>query len=301
MIEEPLVSVLMTAYNRAQYIGEAIESVLASSYTNFELIIVDDCSTDGTVALAKACQSKDARVKIFLNDSNLGDYPNRNKAASYAQGKYIKYVDSDDSLYRHSLAIMVEAMEQFPSAAYGFSYRQQQRDETPFPILYTPRAAYNEHFLKGGFFYAGPGSSIIRKDAFDKISGFSGKQYVGDFEMWLKLSADNDCLVFQPGLLWWRKHTGHQFQLGIDGNHYLLNNFALSNVHLKAINCPLDNKEKALSLLIQQVNFIRKIVYAFLFKKRAFKTFYSLFRQYHFKLQDLVMAFLPLQWRIKLR
>ena len=90
----PLVSVLMTAYNREKYIAEAIESVLASTYSNLELIIVDDCSKDNTLQIATNYQAKDDRIKVYKNEKNLGDYPNRNKAASYAKGKYLKYVDS---------------------------------------------------------------------------------------------------------------------------------------------------------------------------------------------------------------
>jgi glycosyltransferase involved in cell wall biosynthesis len=72
-VSTPLVSVLMTSYNREKYIGEAIESVLESTYNNFELIIVDDCSTDNTVKIAKSFAEKDARVKVFCNDKNPGD------------------------------------------------------------------------------------------------------------------------------------------------------------------------------------------------------------------------------------
>ena len=88
------ISVLMTAFNREKYIGEAIESVLASTFKDFELIIVDDCSSDKTVEIAKNYENLDKRVKVFLNEKNLGDYSNRNKAASLANGKYIKYVDA---------------------------------------------------------------------------------------------------------------------------------------------------------------------------------------------------------------
>ncbi|MEO8414525.1 MAG: glycosyltransferase family 2 protein [Ginsengibacter sp.] len=91
----PLVSVLMTAYNREKYIAPAIESVSASTYNNFELIIVYDGSSNNTVNIAKSFASIDHRVSVYVNEKNLGDYPNRNKAASYAKGKYLKYVDSD--------------------------------------------------------------------------------------------------------------------------------------------------------------------------------------------------------------
>ena len=75
-MEAPLVSVLMTAYNRQQFIAEAIESVLASTYINFELIIVDDCSKDDTVLIAKTYEKLDARIQVHINEQNLGDYGN---------------------------------------------------------------------------------------------------------------------------------------------------------------------------------------------------------------------------------
>ena len=68
--EAPLVSVLMTAFNRQNFIEEAIESVLSSTYTNFELIVVDDCSTDNTVAVAQKYAERDKRIKLFVNNKN---------------------------------------------------------------------------------------------------------------------------------------------------------------------------------------------------------------------------------------
>ena len=67
----PLVSVLMTAYNREKYISAAIESVLESTYTNFELIIVDDGSTDRTIEIAKTFAVNDARIKVYINKPNV--------------------------------------------------------------------------------------------------------------------------------------------------------------------------------------------------------------------------------------
>src|SRR5436853_5775843 len=110
-MDKPLVSVLMTAYNREQFIGEAIESVLSSTYKNFELIIVDDCSGDSTVSIAKDYGRKDSRIKVYVNEKNLGDYQNRNKAATYASGKYLKYADSDDKLFPDGLNYCVRVME----------------------------------------------------------------------------------------------------------------------------------------------------------------------------------------------
>jgi len=87
---EPLVSVLMTTYNRSKYLSMAVESVMASTYQNWELLIVDDQSTDNCVEIAQAFAAKDPRIKSIVNEKNIGDYPNRNMAASLAKGKYIK-------------------------------------------------------------------------------------------------------------------------------------------------------------------------------------------------------------------
>ncbi|MBK6479814.1 MAG: glycosyltransferase family 2 protein [Saprospiraceae bacterium] len=146
-LDKPLVSVLMTAYNREKFISEAIESVLTSTYLNFELIIVDDCSKDSTVEIAKSYEAQDKRIRVYNNEINQGDYPNRNTAAGYARGKYLKYVDSDDLIYPHGLEIFVTAMEQFPEAALSFSSRIAQWDK-PFPMYLEPNQSLRTHFSK---------------------------------------------------------------------------------------------------------------------------------------------------------
>src|ERR1041384_4534965 len=102
----PLVSLLITAYNREQFVAEAIESVLAQTFTDFELIVVDDGSQARTIEIARR-YCKDSRVQVHVNKKNLGDYANRNRAASFARGKYLKYLDSDDVLNPHGLEVMV--------------------------------------------------------------------------------------------------------------------------------------------------------------------------------------------------
>jgi glycosyltransferase involved in cell wall biosynthesis len=228
--EFPLVSVLMTAYNREYCIAEAIECVLASAYRHFELIIVDDCSSDNTAAIARAYEAKDARIKVFVNEQNLGDYPNRNKAASIAKGVYIKYVDSDDILYPHGLGVMVMAMEQFPEAAFGFSDLRIQHPE-PLPKLYSGEEALRKHFFKGGLLQAGPSTTIIRLDPFNKMGGFSGKRFISDYEAWLKFCLYYPVVVFSPGLIWLRTHQGQENDIG-KLSYYSLN----YNLHRDFIN-----------------------------------------------------------------
>ena len=84
-MSRPLVTVLLTAYNRERYIVASIESVLAQSCGNFELVVVDDRSSDATLAIAREYERKDSRVRVHANERNLGDYGNRNFAASLAR------------------------------------------------------------------------------------------------------------------------------------------------------------------------------------------------------------------------
>ncbi len=258
--QQPLVSILMTSYNRELYIAEAIESVLALHYKNFELIIVDDGSKDKTVAIAQQYAQKDPRIVLHINQHNLGDYPNRNKAASYARGKYIKYLDSDDKIYPFSIDVMVNAMEQNPDAVLGLCHFQVQDDRQSYPIKFDPAQAYYHHFFKGGLLFSGPSGSIIRRDFFLKNNGFSGKRYVSDTELWLKIAQTTPVLMLQPALIWWRRHEGQEFNIGHVNEEYLLLNFDLNKTFLESEKCPLSPGDKLIAIKNYKNRFSRKIL-----------------------------------------
>ena len=92
----PLVSVVMPAYNAARYINEAIESVISQSFGDWELIIVDDCSSDGTVPAARRYKERDGRISLYSNDTNLGVSMTRRKGVSISRGEWIAFLDADD-------------------------------------------------------------------------------------------------------------------------------------------------------------------------------------------------------------
>ena len=236
----PLVSVLMTAYNREDFIAQAIESVLKSTYKNFELIIVDDGSKDKTVNIAKSYETKDSRVSVFVNKENLGDYINRNKAASYAKGKYIKYLDSDDIMYEHGLQVMVDSMEKFPEAGYGLSAISDSNH--PYPHCISAHDSYLEHFNGYGHFDRAPGSSIIQKAAFDKVSGFSGKRMIGDNELWFKLSRYFSMVKLPRDLVWDRIHSGQESKTDYAKEYELLRQTVLTEA-LSHPDCPISRIE----------------------------------------------------------
>ncbi len=231
----------MTCYNREDYIAEAIESVLASTYSNFELIISDDCSVDKTVEIATAYQQKDHRIHFFQNEKNLGDYFNRNKAASYAKGKYIKYLDSDDKIAADGLEKMVSAMETFPQAALGImQYDGEQNIKTTlYPVCITPEQAYLQHYDGYGILRYGPTATIIKRQIFFELNCFGTSRFLGDTEFWLKLASMYPIVKIEPGVVWWRVHEGQEYDVGHKQHAYLRQSFPIFIRSLKAAGCPL--------------------------------------------------------------
>lgn len=288
-MKPPIVSVLMTAYNREKYIAEAIESVLASTLTDFELIIVDDASTDRTVEIANRFSS-DQRVQIHVNEENLGDYHNRNRAASLAQGKYLKYLDSDDLVYAHGLEVMVSAMEQFPEAALGLP--NSLIKDRPYPLQVTAREAYKAHFLNpdGGLFGHCPSATIIRTRPFRDAGGFSGKRYVGDTEMWLKLGAKSPVVVVPQDLIWWRSHDEQEIAYGTTAFDYAKWDYLVALGSLVAPECPFDHTERTAAIRRLKRRHARQILHIALWKRLPLVSL-NIKKETEFSYSDLLRAF----------
>jgi glycosyltransferase involved in cell wall biosynthesis len=237
----PRVSVLMTAYNRADYIGVAIESVLASTLQDFELLVVDDGSTDQTLEIAREIAARDPRVKVHANEKNLGDYPNRNHAASLARGEYLKYLDSDDYIYPHGLEVMVRIMDANPAAGVGLcAYAENSR---PHPILYESAAAYRMHFSRVDLLSRAPGSAIIRREAFESLGGFTGRRQVGDHEFWLRLASRYPVVTMPRDLVWDRCHAAQEQNYDSPAEKTFMHQAVMLSA-LRAGGCPLSREER---------------------------------------------------------
>lgn len=203
----PLVSVLVTSYNREKYICAAVDSILNQKFQSFEIIICDNCSTDNTMEVIKKYSGLPG-VRIYRNETNIGQFPNRNKIASYARGKYLKYVDSDDLIYPTCLDIMVDSMEKFPEAGWGLF--SDQDDARPQPFLLSPREAYEYHYFTMPIFERSPLGAIIKKSAFEAVGGFKDINMAGDFEMWHRLACSYPVVLIGNGLGWYRVHDSQE-------------------------------------------------------------------------------------------
>jgi len=243
MNKNPIVSILTTVYNREKYIVACIESVLASTFQDWELIIVDDQSKDQSVTIAKKYAAKDERIQVYVNKQNLGDYPNRNQAVSYANGKYIKFLDADDLIYPHGLGVMVRTMEDFPEAVLGLS-QEVVEDYDPYPFILNPSLTAKREFLHRGLLGVAPTATIFRKDIFHLLGGFTGTRFIGDKEMWYKMAFNYPIVKMVPGLVFWRRHDGQEFDLGMKSNAYLINNFELKMNAIQDNTMSLNSIEK---------------------------------------------------------
>ena len=103
----PLVSIITPVYNTKKYLNQAIESVKIQTLVDWEMILVDDCSDDGSWELLEDLAENDSRIRIFRNSENSGSGISRNRAIRIAVGKYIAFLDSDDLWHPDKLKIQI--------------------------------------------------------------------------------------------------------------------------------------------------------------------------------------------------
>lgn len=288
----PLVSILITSFNRANYIKAAIESALAQNYQNTEIIIVDNCSTDETKSILELYENEE-KISIHTNDMNIGQFQNRNKAASLAKGQYLKYLDSDDLLYPHSISAMVGAMESCPNCALGISYEISHHVEKSFPFELEPSTALRLHFQKGLLFPA-PGSIIYKKSVFDALGGFQDWGLPSDNFLTLKIASKYPIAALPRDLYWWRRHDEQAFQTMSENPKVQLDYFRINQSILSSSVCPLNPKEARYHLLCHKVRLSRWVMSGFIKGKIGMSQ--MIIREVPLKLIDFLFAFIPVKY-----
>ena len=198
---EQLVSIIMPSYNTGDLIQKSIESVLAQTYQNWELIIVDDCSKDNTDEVVDGI--KDSRIKYLKNEKNSGAAVSRNRALREATGKWIAFLDSDDLWAPDKLEKQIRFME---NNGYHFSYTKYEEMNAE-GIETGVTVSGPRHITKTGMFnFCWPGCLTVMYD----------REYVGDIQiadikknndyaMWLKVCRKADCYLLDEVLAKYRR------------------------------------------------------------------------------------------------
>lgn len=202
-----LVSIIMPSYNTGRFIAETVRSVMAQTYTDWELIIVDDCSTDDSVkVILNSFQDQQSRIRLFVNEKNSGAAVSRNKALREARGKYIAFLDSDDLWAPGKLEKQVRFMEE---NGYKFSYTgYREIDENGHLTGVTVSGP--RHVGKIGMFnYCWPGCLTVMYDR--EVVGevqIADIKKNNDYAMWLKVIQKADCYLLDECLASYRKRSG---------------------------------------------------------------------------------------------
>lgn len=196
-----LVSIIMPSYNTGKYIAESVKSVQAQTYTNWELIIVDDCSTDDTDSVVAGFS--DDRIVYLKNEQNSGAAISRNRALHEAKGRWIAFLDSDDLWIPEKLEKQVSFMEK---NRYAFSYTNYvEIDEAS--QLTGVKVTGPKHITKRGMYhYCWPGCLTVMYDA--KVVGLVQIEDIkknNDYAMWLKVCKKADCYLLDESLAAYRK------------------------------------------------------------------------------------------------
>lgn len=135
---DELVSIIMPSYNSARFIGKTIESIIGQTYTNWELLITDDCSKDDTVRVVQGYVRQDSRIKLFRMETNGGAGKARNESIKNANGRYIAFCDSDDRWLPEKLEKQLRLMDEHDCALCSSSYLICNEEGQVVGVNYSP-------------------------------------------------------------------------------------------------------------------------------------------------------------------
>lgn len=185
----PMISVIMPAYNADKYIAQAIESVLDQTYKQFELIIINDCSTDNTGKIISSYKKKDNRIVVITNKKNLKLARSLNKGISIAKGKYIARMDADDWSYPDRFNKQTLFMEKHPQV--GILGGKMNVCDEHLKIINSRSYSLSDKEIRKKIFFYSPFSHpliMIRKKILDKVGLYDNLfNPAEDYELYFRI------------------------------------------------------------------------------------------------------------------
>jgi glycosyltransferase involved in cell wall biosynthesis len=211
----PAVTVIMPVYNGAAFIGDAIESVLAQTFTDWALVVVDDGSSDETTQVAGGYDDSRIHVRAIKHSGQLGVV--RNRALTTSESQYVAFLDADDLWRPHKLARQVAVFDSGPEVGLVHTGFERLRDGVLEPVPTPPGLAASgsqfERIAVGN--YIAVSSVLLRRDLltrhglFDEDPRLRGSE---DFELWLRLSSHTMFAYIDEPLMIYRFHASNMSQ-----------------------------------------------------------------------------------------
>jgi len=223
-IQQPLVSIVFTSYNHKEYLREALDSLVNQTYTNLEIIIIDDCSTDGSQEILKEYQNK-LNIHLKLQKKNSGSYVRAsNLGASFAIGEYILFAQCDDFAESNQIETLMETMLKNPSVGVVFSRSNLINEQSVvFSDDFKGRESkFKKSILNNGLItnkqmkeylsfscvIPNLSAALINHSIFKEINGLSDKfSVVADWEFWLNLTEKTNFYYLKQPLNNFRQHS----------------------------------------------------------------------------------------------
>lgn len=276
-------SVITISYNSSKYIRDAIESVLSSSFTNFEYIIGDDCSTDDTWEIIKGYN--DPRIVRYRNEINLREYTNRNKALNLAKGEWLIFIDGDDVIYSHSLGILFRILSNFNDIAIAVMCPENENYIAP--LVLNSKQIYEIEFSEYGLINRALSHTIYKTNIL-KDNPFKTDNYIGlDTLNRLEILMKERCLIIQDNLTWWRRSPNQASKYLSSSNKNEM--FAMSKELFLNVHCPLSLARQQLYIKNSKIKLIR--MFYKLVLKLKFLDALKLYKGNDFNLVDLIFVF----------
>jgi GT2 family glycosyltransferase len=210
MADAPTLSVVMTVYNTERYVAEAVESVLAQTFRDFEFVIVDDGSTDGSTTILNDYAKRDARIRL-TSRPNTGIVAAANEGIGVARGKYLARMDSDDVCVPHRFETQVRYLDEHPECVLVGS-RVTVVDPYGSPVFDSGQKLTHEEIdaellTSGGGWAVVQPSAMMRTDAVRKVGGYRGRHNVSeDQDLFLRLAEVGRVANLPERLLRYRRH-----------------------------------------------------------------------------------------------
>ncbi|MFM2359364.1 MAG: hypothetical protein RLY16_1357 [Bacteroidota bacterium] len=276
----PLFTVVTISYNSARWIQQAIESVLASSCDDFEYIIADDCSTDNSWEIIQSYQNE--HIRSWRNPTNIGEYPNRNKALAAAKGKYLLFVDGDDILMKHTLRNLSEYIQAFPDAAMIWGVSPLHIDFAVMPYLIEPemmmRLMYETQIPLASIGFS---ETIFRIDTLRRVGNLPERFVVGDTYLKKRIALEEKVLLVSMGFIFWRRSENQASQIASKSHRGFIESFLIDCELLNQ--CTLPHKQEL--LLLTKASFLRRL-FKHTIRKGKFALFFKLLQQSGLKWSD---------------
>jgi len=205
MLMNDLISIVLPVYNGERFLRESIESVLNQTYKNWELIIVDDCSTDNTSSIAKEYENKDARVHYYKNEKNLRLPGNLNKGFSLTHGDYLTWTSDDNRYKSNALEKMIQALKSNTNAQLVYASYQiiDESGNTIGQMTATPKG--KQHILGENVVGA---CFLYTREAMNKTGEYDTDLFlVEDFDYWQRMLTKVESTYIAEVLYEYRWHS----------------------------------------------------------------------------------------------